>query len=155
MKRLTGLLGCEIAAGPAPRCVGDAGNSPAPAAQVCARLTALGSPVTEEPGACPAAYATAQATTEPSDFARLTACDLAASDCAALSACQQACGPMDRAVRRRDASVDATPDATADVTADAATQDAPADAAPQDAPAPADAATEIDAPAGDGGSPDA
>lgn len=88
---LLGVLGCEaVTPPPAARCVAPATvTAPAPAEAVCARLQGLGCVLND----CPAAYAGFAARAAPEDFARLTACYVAAASCDEVDQCARACGP--------------------------------------------------------------
>lgn len=89
-------LGCEpVVPPPAARCVAPAMvSAPASAEAVCARLQGLGCVLSD----CPAAYAGFAARAAPDDFARLTACYIAAASCDEVDQCARACGPNGGAI---------------------------------------------------------
>lgn len=116
--------GCEAAQLPAAgRCVAVAGEATPTAAQVCARLGALGCLLPD----CTQAYGIYQSRTSPEEFNRLTSCYSNATTCTQVDECERACGADGGAVSVgpvRDASADTGVDASTDAGAEVGTSDA-------------------------------
>lgn len=82
----TVLGGC--AEQPVPMCRGNSSGPRPTAEQVCARLQMINCPVLD----CTTAYNSWQMSIEPTSFARVTACYMAATTCTEVDECGRACG---------------------------------------------------------------